>query len=199
MPDPDWLIITADCIGAMSGTGPAPARLSSPTRPTTSASIMATASTPADPAEYLAWSGRWIEAATRLLTPDGLLWLLVNHEWSARLRIRHGGRRAAPPPDDHLVRDIWGELPGKFNRRSRPLLWMVPDPRRHVFHAEAPEIRRPSDRQAKYRDKRANTAGKLLDDVWMIPRLAGTDRERTGGSRRSFRSSCDPPGRRVWK
>ena len=38
---------------------------------------------------------------------------------------------------------------GKFNRCSRPLLWMVRDPRRFVFRPEAPKIRRASDRQVK--------------------------------------------------
>jgi hypothetical protein len=39
------------------------------------------------PAEYLAWSRRWIGAAAGLLTPDGSLWLVVNREWSARLQL----------------------------------------------------------------------------------------------------------------
>jgi site-specific DNA-methyltransferase (adenine-specific) len=49
--------------------------------------------------------------------------------------------------------------------------------RRFVFHP-APEIRRPSARRAIYRDRRAAPAGKLWDDVWTIPRLAGTHRGR---------------------
>ena len=64
---------------------------------------------------------------------------------------------------------------------ARSLLWFVKDPRDFVFN-DCPEIRRPSDRQTKYRrDKRANPAGKLWDDVWMIPRLAGTHGERLRG------------------
>jgi site-specific DNA-methyltransferase (adenine-specific) len=115
-----------------------------------------------------------------LLTPDGSLWLLVNHEWAWKLV------PCALKAGLHLRQWItWYETFGvnctrKFNRCSRPLLWFTRHPRRFVFHA-CPEVRRPSDRQTKYNDARANPAGKLLDDVWMIPRLAGTHRERIPG------------------
>jgi site-specific DNA-methyltransferase (adenine-specific) len=68
----------------------------------------------------------------------------------------------------------------KFNRCSRPLLYCVKDPKRFVFHAGA--VNRPSARQAKYRDKRADPGGKVWDDVWginpPIPRLVENDKER---------------------
>jgi site-specific DNA-methyltransferase (adenine-specific) len=131
------------------------------------------------PAEYLAWSERWIRAAVRLLSPDGSLWLLINHEWSAGLRL------ATEAVGLHHRETItWYETFGvnctrKFNRCSRQLLWMVRNPRRFVFDPSA--VRTSSARLAKYRDRRANPAGKLLDDVWTIPRLAGTHRERIPG------------------
>jgi site-specific DNA-methyltransferase (adenine-specific) len=57
------------------------------------------------------------------------------------------------------------------------------DARRFVFNRDA--VTRPSDRQAKYADKRANPRGKLWDDVWginpPIPRLTGTCNERIPG------------------
>jgi hypothetical protein len=78
---------------------------------------------------------------------------------------------------------IWYETFGvncthMFNSCTRPLLWMVKHPKRFVFNADAPQIRRPSDRLTKYNDRRACPRGKLLDDVWTIPRVCGTFRER---------------------
>jgi site-specific DNA-methyltransferase (adenine-specific) len=141
------------------------------------------------PADYLAWCERWIKAVVRILTPDGSMWLLCNHEWSARLQL------AMEEAGLHHHQTItWYErfgqcqtrTPRKFNRCSRPLLWMVRNPKRFVFNADA--VMTQSDRQTKYHDKRANSAGKvmddvwdipgLMDDVWDIPRLAGTHRER---------------------
>ena len=39
-------------------------------------------------------------------------------------------------------------------------------------------IRIKSERQKKYKDKRANTAGKVPDDVWEFSRVCGTFKER---------------------
>lgn len=176
---PRWSIVTGDCIDTMGQMVPGSARLLFADPPyNIGIDYGGGLDDHRTPAAYLAWSRRWIEAAARLLAPDGSMWLLVNHEWSARLRI------AMEDAGLHHRQTItWYETfgvncTGKFNRCSRPLLWMVRDPRRLVFNADAPAIRRPSDRLAKHRDRRANPAGKLLDDVWAIPRLAMTHAER---------------------
>jgi site-specific DNA-methyltransferase (adenine-specific) len=134
------------------------------------------------PAAYLDWSRRWIGAAARLLTADGSLWLLNTPHWSARLLIIAEGLGL------HLRQWItWYETFGEnqarmFNLCSRALLWLVRDRRQFVFNDHAEGIRRPSDRQAKYRDKRADPGGKLWDDVWgvnpPIPRLVDNNPER---------------------
>jgi DNA modification methylase len=67
----------------------------------------------------------------------------------------------------------------KFNRCSRPLLWLTHGPDRG--HFDASDIMVPSDRLEKYNDKRANAAGKIPDDVWTFNRVAGTHRERIAG------------------
>jgi site-specific DNA-methyltransferase (adenine-specific) len=132
-------------------------------------------------AVYLAWSESWLRAAVPLLTRDGSLWLLVSHKWAYKI---------APIAENaglHLRQwIIWYETFGQnrsdmFNCCTRPLLWFTRDRKTFVFNANAPEIRRPSDRQLKYKDKRANPNGKLLDDIWGIPRVCGTFRERVQG------------------
>ena len=128
------------------------------------------------PAAYLAWCQSWFNAAVRLLTPDGSLWLLVSHEWAWQLVPIAKGAGL-----DLRQWVTWYETFGvnctrKFNRTSRPLLWFVRNPARFVFNPDA--VRRLSDRQTKYNDKRANPDGKLWDDVWTIPRVAGTHGER---------------------
>jgi site-specific DNA-methyltransferase (adenine-specific) len=173
----DWRIITGDCLDVMGKLEPKSVRLAFADPPYNQGVDYGPHHDDAMPAAaYLAWCESWLKAAARLLTPDGSLWLLVSHEWAWQLVPI--AMRAGLHVRQWLT---WYETFGvnctrKFNRCSRPLLWFVANPNRFVFNTDA--VRRPSDRQAKYADKRANPAGKLWDDVWIIPRLAGTYGER---------------------
>jgi len=129
-------------------------------------------------AQYLNWCQSWMKRCVESLTPDGSLWVMICDEWADHFGI--------------LLRDAglhrrawikWYETFGvnctnNFNRCSRHIFHYVRDPKRFVFNAESQYIRRPSDRQLKYGDKRADPDGKLLDDVWMIPRLVDNHEER---------------------
>jgi site-specific DNA-methyltransferase (adenine-specific) len=134
-------------------------------------------------AEYLDLARRWMTECARLLAPDGSLWVLIGPQHAAHfdLILQEVGL--------HLRgRIVWYEsfgqnCPDNFNRCHRYLFYAVKDPRRFIFNAEA--VSRPSDRQTKYNDKRADPAGKVWDDVWginpPIPRLTGTCDERLPG------------------
>jgi DNA modification methylase len=130
---------------------------------------------------YRIWCEKWLLGCYNSLTPNGSLWLLNSHENVYRLynSIRNTGFHIKQPI-------IWYETFGvncvnKFNLCSRTLLWLVKNKKDYIFNASAPEIRQLSAREAVYNDKRANPGGKLLDDVWIIPRLAGTHKERISG------------------
>ncbi len=129
--------------------------------------------------EYLARCRMWMEQCYNLLTRDGSMWVLISQEYADHFGI--------------LLRQIglhrrawitWYETFGvnranNFNRCSRTLHYFVKDPKRFVFNADA--VNRLSDRQTKYNDKRADPGGKIWDDVWQIPRLVGTSKERIPG------------------
>jgi DNA modification methylase len=131
-------------------------------------------------AQYLAFVAAWVEQCAEVLTADGSLWVLINDEWADHYGVilRKAGlhRRA-------WVK--WYETFGvncadNFNRTSRHLFYCVKDPADFVFDRAA--FNRPSDRQAKYGDKRAAPGGKVWDDVWginpPIPRLVENAAER---------------------
>jgi site-specific DNA-methyltransferase (adenine-specific) len=65
---------------------------------------------------------------------------------------------------------------GKFGLNHQQLLYYVADSGRFTFNADA--VRVPSDRQTKYRDKRANPLGRVPGDVWHFPRVCGTFKRR---------------------
>lgn len=125
---------------------------------------------------YLDWCRKWIAACVRVLTDDGSLWVMISDEYADHFGIllREAG----------LHRRSWIKwyetfgvnCTNNFNRCSRHIFYCVKNPRRFVFNADA--VSRPSDRQSKYADSRANPHGKLWDNVWCIPRLVENSRER---------------------
>lgn len=136
--------------------------------------------------EYLNWCCRWISGIADVLKPTGSFWLLVNHEYAADLDVMI--RKQIGLHRQQWI--TWYESFGvnctrKFNRCSRPLLWYTKSRKGFTANHNDPEVRRPSDRQIKYRDKRSNPNGKLWDDIWginpPIPRVCGSFKERIEG------------------
>jgi site-specific DNA-methyltransferase (adenine-specific) len=174
-----WQIIAGDCREVMSTLDPGSVRLVFADPPyNQGVKYGPHYNDRLTPEKYLALARVWIPAAARLLTDDGSFWLLISHEWDWQLI------PLALAAGLHYRQPItWYEKFGvnckrKFNLCTRSLLWFTRHPTRFVFNASDPEIRRPSARQTEYNDKRANPNGKLLDNVWNIPRVAGTHRER---------------------
>lgn len=148
--------------------------------------------------DYLDWSRSWISAVYRALKPAGTFWLAIGDEFAAELKI------ASQEIGFHCRSwVVWYYTFGvncknKFSRSHAHLFYFVKDPRRFTFHADKPENRIPSARQLVYADSRANPAGRLPDDTWVLrpqdlahqfsaaedtwyfPRVAGTFKERAG-------------------
>ena len=129
-------------------------------------------------AEYVEWLRAWVKAAADALHDNGTLWLIVGQEFAGdyQIAIRDAGL--------HWRNTVtWRETFGvycsrKFQRCSRPMFYAVKDSRRFVFNRE--EFAVQCARQAMG-DKRANPAGKILEDVWTVPRVCGTHGERVKG------------------
>ena len=174
---PDWRIVTGDCVEVLRSLADRPRLIFADPPYNIGFDYGAGYDDRRDDADYLAWVREWVGLASDRLTPDGSLWVLINDEYAAEYAaiLKSAGL---------TIRNwvIWYETfgvncPNKFNRTKRHLFYSVKDAARFVFHADA--VSRPSDRQLKYDDPRADPAGKLLDDVWTdIPRLVGTAAER---------------------
>ncbi len=126
-------------------------------------------------ADYIASTRRWIEAAARVLTDDGTMFVICGQEFAGdhQVAMRDAGL--------HWRNTVtWRETFGancrrKFNRTARPMFYFTKHPRRFTFNVEALTTR---SRRQEIGDPRANPAGKVLDDVWTISRVCGTFRER---------------------
>jgi len=128
--------------------------------------------------QYLRWVERWLGLCHDRLIPDGTMWLLIGDEYADHFGIllaRVGFHRRAWVKWYETF-GVCNSSGGNFSRCSRHLFYCVKNPRSFVWHPEP--VTRPSDRQAKYNDARADPDGKVWDDVWQIPRLTGTCTER---------------------
>lgn len=178
-----WQVVNDDCLHALRGMASGVARLVFADPPYNIGVAYGDHYNDDRPLpEFLDWCESWMRESARILTPDGSLWVLVNHELGFRLFAIGVDRIGLSLRQTIIWRETFGvNCVRKFNRTSRPLLHFVKDPLHFVFNANAPEIRRKSDRQTKYNDKRANPDGKLLDDVWDIRRVCGTFKARVQG------------------
>ena len=146
------------------------------------------------PEQYLEWSTKWMQSVYGVLQPHGSFWLAIGDEWVADLRI------TARMIGFHLRSWIvWYytfgvNSPGKFTRSHAHWLYFTKHKTKFTFNAD--QIRVPSARTMVYNDKRANPAGRLADDTWIlrpqdvpngfpaegdiwhIPRIAGTFKQR---------------------
>ncbi|MBY0229141.1 MAG: site-specific DNA-methyltransferase [Gemmataceae bacterium] len=144
--------------------------------------------------EYLEWTTRWLKAVKRVLKPDGSFWVAIGDEYAAEIKVRLDALGLT-------MRNwiVWHYTFGvhcrkKFTRSHAHILYYVMDPKR--YHFDADTVRVPSARQTTYADRRANPAGRVPDDTWVlrpqederlfpeesdtwhVPRVCGTFKER---------------------
>ena len=128
--------------------------------------------------KYRAWLREWIAACARLLTHDGSLWVVMPHEHQAHAFV------SMESAGLHWRNTItWYETFGvncrqKFGRTSRLIHHFTKHPTQFTFHPTAVMVESARQRNG---DKRANPAGKVMDDVWDIARVAGSHAERIDG------------------
>ncbi len=128
--------------------------------------------------EYYYWSERWIKETYRILKNTGSIYIAIGDEFAAEINI-------ILKKTGFYFRNwiIWYYTFGqnqrkKFNRSHTHILYFTKHKTTFTFNDK--EIRIPSARQLKYKDKRANPLGKIPDDVWLFSRVCGTFKERIG-------------------
>ncbi len=128
--------------------------------------------------EYCDWTRQWMHACREVLTPDGSFYIAIGDDYAAEIRM------FARELGLHLRNwIIWHYTFGqqtkmKFARAHTHIFYFVADPKNFLFNDR--EIRVPSARQLVYNDKRADSRGKIPDDVWRYSRVCGTFKEREG-------------------
>jgi site-specific DNA-methyltransferase (adenine-specific) len=152
-----------------------------------------------DADQYLDWTRKWGRAVQRVLKPTGTFWLAIGDEYAAELKLIF--QRELGLTCRSWV--VWYYTFGvnctkKFSRSHAHLFHFVKDAKRFTFNSQDPAVRVPSARQLVYNDARANSAGRLPDDTWILrpqdvpdglqadedtwyfSRVCGTFKERAG-------------------
>jgi site-specific DNA-methyltransferase (adenine-specific) len=118
-------------------------------------------------------------ACKKHLLPHGSFYIAIGDDYAANVKI-------IADEFGLFMRNwiIWHytfgqQTKNKFTRSHTHIFYFVNDKKNFTFNDYA--VRVPSDRQLIYDDKRANTTGKMPDDVWDgCSRVCGTFKERTG-------------------
>ncbi len=127
---------------------------------------------------YIAWTKDWMTACKKVLKPTGSFYIAIGDDYAADVKI-------IATRDLNLTMRNWiiwhytfgQQTKNKFARSHTHIFYFVNDEKNFTFNNDA--VRVISDRQKIYKDKRANPAGKMPDDVWDVyPRLCGTFDER---------------------
>lgn len=129
---------------------------------------------------YLAWTRDWIAQCVRVLKPHGSIYIAIGDEYVAQIKLILEDEHKLSLRNWIIWHYTFGQqTKAKFARSHTHILYFVKDAKRFTFNDDV--VRVISDRQKKYRDKRANPAGKIPDDVWNeYARICGTFAERTG-------------------
>jgi site-specific DNA-methyltransferase (adenine-specific) len=128
---------------------------------------------------YVAWTRDWMGICKKVLKPHGSFYIAIGDDYAADVKLIA----------DQLglfMRNwlIWHytfgqQTKNKFARSHTHIFYFVNDEKNFTFNDHA--VRVPSDRQLIYNDKRANSKGKMPDDVWSeYSRVCGTFKEREG-------------------
>lgn len=129
-----------------------------------------------DPADYMLWVEQWMDLAKSCLSPDGSMWVMISHEFAGEYAVSL--KRLGFTIRNWIT---WHEPFGtychkKFGRCTRLIFYCVKNASDFVFNREAVLVQ--SDRQRYYKMKNAAPDGKIMSDLWTVPRILAHSKQR---------------------
>ena len=117
--------------------------------------------------EYVDFSRNWMRAVHRALKPHGSFYLAIGDEYAADLAVVARRELGFHLRNWIIWHYTFGQQPKqKFARSHTHILYFTKDEKQFTFNAD--DVRVKSARQTVYKDKRANSKGKLPDDTWFL-------------------------------
>ncbi|MGA2916379.1 MAG: DNA methyltransferase [Sedimentisphaerales bacterium] len=127
---------------------------------------------------YIDWTRQWMTACNKVLKPTGSFYIAIGDDYAAYVKMIAEDELKLFTRNWIIWHYTFGQqTKNKFARSHTNILYFVKDKKNFTFNDFA--VRTPSDRQLIYKDKRANSVGKMPDDVWnCFSRVCGTFKER---------------------
>ncbi len=125
---------------------------------------------------YLEISERWMRQCARLLTPNGSLFVMIDGNYQGRfdVKLRNIGLNWRDTIVWHDNNPEYTE--SKFLGAARFILYFTKSPTKMIWNADA--VREPSARDLLEDSRRVHDRGRVLHNVWDVPRIAGNAAER---------------------
>jgi DNA modification methylase len=126
--------------------------------------------------QFLEWSDRWIRHGARLLSSDGSMFVLINDRYAGRYEVllRNAGL--------HWRNTIvWNDpfpnhTDGNFQPSAKFLFYFTKSPTKFIWNPD--QVREPSERDKIGDERRVHDKGRVMHNVWNIPRIVGNSAER---------------------
>lgn len=131
------------------------------------------------PRDYIIWCKNWMAECSRLLKPNGSLFIMIDDNYSDNFGMAL--REMKDPPLYRRNTILWWERFAQhsktnFTNTVRFIHYFTRSPKDFIWNAD--QILVPSDRETIYKDARRGLDGKVPDNVWEFPRLVANDPRR---------------------
>jgi DNA modification methylase len=119
--------------------------------------------------EYLDWTRQWLTALLAVLHKHGSLWIFINDGLVSELDMICKSEFKLWKRSHVIWHYTFGQnTSANFTPSHTHLLYYARTKSKFTFHKDDEDLRHLSARQFKYKDKRANPAGRLPDNTWVI-------------------------------
>lgn len=120
------------------------------------------------PHDYLDWCREWIAELYRVTAKAGTCWIAIGDEFVSEMDVL--AKEAGFYKRSHVVWYFTFSLycPKNFARSHTHLLYYTKSKTKFTFNKDDSNVRVPSSRQLIYNDARANPAGRLPDNTWVL-------------------------------
>lgn len=118
--------------------------------------------------EYLDWTQLWVQACKEALRSTGSMFVFINDALVSEVDVLIKSLGFHPRSKIVWYYTFGQNTQGNFTPSHTNILYYSKHKTKRTWNGDDPQCRIPSARQLVYKDKRANPAGRLPDNTWIL-------------------------------